>query len=71
MKFLIREKRSHKYFAEPGGGLVDRSLAFMYDTDEFKLNKQDDCINITHKEDEFISTWFEVCDHVVIPVGDL
>ena len=71
MKFLIREKDSGLFFAEPGGGMCLRPSAFVYDTDNFSFMRKGTDLCISNKSDKYPTTWMDVKGHVIIPVGDL
>lgn len=73
MKFIIREKKSDRYFAEPGRGLTNKNMAHVFDTDHINLLKQVYVTHISYKQEMPHSshTRFDRERCVIIPVGDL
>lgn len=71
MRFLIREKGSKFYFAEPGCGTCRRQNAFVYDTDQFSFQKCGNELHLLDKADNYSATYMVPRVHVIIPVGDL
>lgn len=73
MKFIIREKISDRYFAEPGAGLTSRDKAHVFDTDHITLCKHIYHTYISYKQDMPHPSYtdFDRKRYVIIPVGDL
>lgn len=73
MKFIIREKVSSSYFAEPGFGLTSKDMAHVFDTELVTLHKQLDITYISYKQEmpHPSYTHFDRNRYVIIPVGDL